>query len=186
MPGAKEPSWFCHMWAGWEWAASLARQGAEVSGHRRGRGIGQRRAATVDARVARSRRNPGASPLGKGLGAELLSRLRANHVLCLMSDRNLGVGRSRSRFLRRVGPSCLAVQRPWHYAPERRSCRVAVYHRGEQNHAICEPPIVVERHGKMREDIKRITQNIAQVMEMQIRREPQSVACFATELAERS
>ena len=49
---------------------------------------------------------------------------------------------------------------------------VAVYHRGAQNHAVCEPPIVVERQGKMRDDIKRITQNIADVLEVQIRREP--------------
>ena len=110
-------------------------------------------------------------PLGQGLGGELARRLRANHVLCLMSDRNLGDGGVEVDFFGEStelpgGAATLALRTGATIVP------VAVYHRGEQNHAICEPPIVVERHGKMREDIKRITQNIAQVMEMQIRREP--------------
>ncbi len=110
-------------------------------------------------------------PLGEGLGSELLRRLRANHVLCLMSDRNLGDGGVEVDFFGEStelpgGAAALAIRTGATIVP------VAVYHRGEQNHAICEPPIVVERHGKMREDIKRITQNIADVMEMQIRREP--------------
>jgi lauroyl/myristoyl acyltransferase len=110
-------------------------------------------------------------PLGKGLGGELLRRLRANHVLCLMSDRNLGDGGVEVDFFGEKtelpsGAATLALRTGAAIVP------VAVYHRGEQNHAICEPPIVVERHGKMRDDIQRITQNIADVMEMQIRREP--------------
>mgnify|MGYP000046704420 CR=1 FL=1 len=110
-------------------------------------------------------------PLGKGLGSELLKRLRANHVLCLMSDRNLGDGGVEVDFFGETtelpgGAATLALRTGATIVP------VAVYHRGEQNHAICEPPIEVERRGKMREDITRITQNIADVMEMQIRREP--------------
>ena len=110
-------------------------------------------------------------PLGQGLGGELARRLRANHVLCLMSDRNLGDGGVEVDFFGEStelpgGAATLALRTGATIVP------VAVYHRGEQNHAICEPPIVVERHGKMREDIKRITQNVAHVMEMQIRREP--------------
>lgn len=110
-------------------------------------------------------------PLGKGLGSELLKRLRANHVLCLMSDRNLGDGGVEVDFFGEKtelpsGAATLALRTGATIVP------VAVYHRGEQNHAICEPPIEVERQGKMRDDIKRITQNIADVMEKQIRREP--------------
>ena len=110
-------------------------------------------------------------PLGQGLGGELARRLRANHVLWLMSDRNLGDGGVEVDFFGEStelpgGAATLALRTGATIVP------VAVYHRGEQNHAICEPPIVVERHGKMREDIKRITQNVAHVMEMQIRREP--------------
>lgn len=110
-------------------------------------------------------------PLGKGLGPELLRRLRANHVVCLLSDRNLGDGGVEVDFFGEKteipgGAATLALRTGATIVP------VAVYHRGAQNHAICEPPIKVERQGKMRADSKRITQNIADVMEMQIRREP--------------
>jgi len=111
-------------------------------------------------------------PLGKGLGAELLRRLKANHVLCLMSDRNLGDGGVEVDFFGEKtelpgGAATLALRTGASIVP------VTVYHRGRQNHAICEPPIAVAREGKrMRDDIHRITQNIADVMEMQIKREP--------------
>ena len=110
-------------------------------------------------------------PLGEGLGGELLRRLRANHVLCLMSDRNIGDGGVEVDFFGETtelpgGAATLALRTGATIVP------VAVYHRGAQNHAICEPPISVERQGKMRDDIKRITQDIATTMELQIRREP--------------
>ncbi len=110
-------------------------------------------------------------PLGKGLGGELLKRLRANHVLCLMSDRNLGDGGVEVDFFGERtqlpgGAATLAMRTGARIVP------VAVYHRGAQNHAIVEPPIPVERAGRMRDDIERVTQNIADVLEMQIRREP--------------
>jgi len=110
-------------------------------------------------------------PLGKGLGSELLKRLKANHVVCLMSDRNLGDGGVDVEFFGETtqlpgGAATLALRTGATIVP------VAVYHRGLQNHAICEPPIAVERHARMRDDINRITQNIAEVLEMQIKRQP--------------
>jgi len=110
-------------------------------------------------------------PLGKGLGTELLKRLKANHVLCLMSDRNLGDGGVEVDFFGEKtqlpgGAATLALRTGATIVP------VTVYHRGAQNHAICETPIATERQGKMRADINRITQNMADVMQMQIRREP--------------
>jgi phosphatidylinositol dimannoside acyltransferase len=111
-------------------------------------------------------------PLGPGLGSELLRRLRANHVVCLMSDRNLGDGGVEVDFFGEPtelpgGAATLALRTGATIVP------VAVYHRGPQNHAICEPPVAVERQGRMRADIARITQDIAAVLEMQIRREPE-------------
>lgn len=111
-------------------------------------------------------------PLGPGLGPELLRRLRANHVVCLMSDRNLGDGGIDVDFFGEEtqlpgGAATLALRSGATIVP------VAVYHRADQNHAICEPPLVLDRRGKMRKDIERITQNIADVMEMQIKRQPE-------------
>lgn len=110
-------------------------------------------------------------PLGKGVGSELLRRLRDNHVLCLMSDRNLGDGGVEVDFFGEKtelpgGAATLALRTGARIVP------VTVYHRGAQNHAICEPPIAVDKQGRLRDDIARITQNMASVMEMQIRREP--------------
>lgn len=110
-------------------------------------------------------------PLGKGLGAELLRRLRANHIVVLMSDRNLGDGGVDVDFFGETtqlpaGAATLALRTGATIVP------VAVYHRGRYNHAICEPPIAVEREGSMRDDIQRITQSIADALAMQIRREP--------------
>ena len=110
-------------------------------------------------------------PLGKGLGAELLARLRANHIVCLMSDRNLGDGGVPVEFFGEAtelpgGAATLALRTGATIVP------VAVYHRGAQNHAICEPAILPERQGKMRGDVSRITQQIADSLEVQIRRAP--------------
>lgn len=110
-------------------------------------------------------------PLGKGLGAELLRRLGDNHIVVLMSDRNLGDGGVDVEFFDETtqlpaGAATLALRTGATVVP------VAVYHRGRYNHAICEPPIDVSRQGKMRDDIQRITQSIADVLAMQIRREP--------------
>jgi len=110
--------------------------------------------------------------LDKGLGPELIRRLKANHVICLMSDRNLGDGGIEVDFFGEPtqlpgGAATLALRTGARIVP------VAVYHRGRMNHAIVEPPVPAERHGRrMGDDIKRITQDIARVLEMQIRREP--------------
>lgn len=110
-------------------------------------------------------------PLGKGLGAELLRRLKANHIVCLMSDRNLGDGGVEVDFFGERtelpgGAATLALRTGAGIVP------VAVYHRNGTRHAICEPPVETERRGRMRDDIVRITQDIAHTMERQIRREP--------------
>ena len=111
-------------------------------------------------------------PLGAGLGSQLLRRLRDNHVVCLMSDRNLGDGGVEVDFFGEKtelpgGAATLALRTGATIVP------VAVYHRGPQNHAVCEPPVPTDRRGRMRDDIARITQNIADVLETQIRRQPE-------------
>ncbi len=110
-------------------------------------------------------------PLGPGLGGELVQRLRANHVICLMSDRNLGDSGVEVDFFGErthlpAGAATLALRTGARIVP------LAVYHRGHVNHAVVEPPIVVEREGRLRADITRVTQAIAHRMEAQIRRAP--------------
>ncbi|MEM7092223.1 MAG: phosphatidylinositol mannoside acyltransferase [Actinomycetota bacterium] len=111
-------------------------------------------------------------PLDKGLAGELVRRLKANHVVCLMSDRNLGDGGVEVEFFGETtelpgGAATLALRTGAQIIP------VAIYHDGDKNHAICEPAIPAERQAKrMRDDVARITQDIAHVLEMQIRRAP--------------
>ena len=156
---------------GWEWAASwLAKvAGAQVTGV-----VEPLENDEVREWMHRWRESVGMQilPLGDGVTNELLRRLRANHVVCLLSDRNLGgAGIEVDFFGERTelpgGAAMLALRSGATIVP------VAVYHRGEQNHAICEPPIVVDRCGGLRDDVARISQDIARVLEMQIRRAPE-------------
>ena len=89
-----------------------------------------------------------------------------------MSDRNLGDGGVEVEFFGETtelpgGAATLALRTGASIIP------VAVYHRGAYNHAICDPPVPAERQAKrMGDDIQRITQDVATVLEKQIRREP--------------
>lgn len=111
-------------------------------------------------------------PLGKGLGAEIVKRLRANHIVCIMNDRDIAGGGVEVEFFGERttipgGAATLALRTGARIVP------VAVYHHERTNHAVVRAPIAVERVGKrLADDVARITQNIAQVMEDQIRRAP--------------
>jgi len=110
-------------------------------------------------------------PLGPKVGSEITSALRANHIVCLMSDRNLGGGGVEvdffgERTLLPGGPATMALRTGARIVP------LAVYHRGDVSHAIVRPPVPVEREGRLREDVKRITQYLAAELELLIRKQP--------------
>lgn len=110
--------------------------------------------------------------LGEATGPELLKRLKANHIVALPADRNIGQAGVPVDFFGETtelpaGPAMLALRSGASIVP------VAVYHQGRFNHAIVEPPIEVVRKGKLKADMARITQDIAKVIETQIRRCPQ-------------
>lgn len=156
---------------GWEWAGSWL---AKVAGNQVTAVVEPLENEELRRWMHRWRESTGLQvlPLGKGLGGELVRRLRANHIVVLMSDRNLGDGGVDVEFFGETtqlpaGAATLSMRTGATIVP------VAVYHRGRYNHAICEPPISVEREGRMGEDIRRITQSIATVLEMQIRRAPE-------------
>jgi KDO2-lipid IV(A) lauroyltransferase len=48
----------------------------------------------------------------------------------------------------------------------------AVYFEGDHCHAVVDPPLDTTRHGRLREDVARVTQDLARAMEVQIRRAP--------------
>jgi len=111
-------------------------------------------------------------PLGPGVGAEIVRRLKLGDIVCLMGDRNIGDGAVDVNFFGERtqlpgGPATLAFRTGAAIVP------VAVYHRGEVSHAIVEPPVAAVREGRLRADVERVTQDIAHVLERQIRRAPE-------------
>lgn len=110
-------------------------------------------------------------PLGPDVGRVALNALREGQILCLMSDRNLGDGGVEVEFFGENtelpgGPAALALRTGAAIVP------VAVYHRGKTNHAVVLPPVPAERQGRIRDDVGRITQDIAHRLEHLIRLDP--------------
>ena len=102
----------------------------------------------------------------RGLGHSLALALAPTHHIVAVAKTVGALEELDDQIKAKGGAATLALRTGASIVP------VTVYHQGAQNHAIVEPPIAVERQGKMRHDIERITQNMADVMEMQIRRAP--------------
>jgi len=111
-------------------------------------------------------------PLGPKAGTEVLQALRANHVVCLLSDRDLGGGGVEvelfgERTTLPGGPATLALRAGAPIFP------TAVYHEGDRRLGVARPPLDTARRGKLRDDVARITQDLAVELEALIRRAPE-------------
>jgi KDO2-lipid IV(A) lauroyltransferase len=111
-------------------------------------------------------------PLGPKAGAEVVRGVRARHVVCLLSDRDIqGGGIEVEFFGERTtlpgGPATLALRTGAPILP------CAVYNRQRGHHCVIRPPIPVERRGSLREDVTRITQYVATELEALIRAAPE-------------
>jgi KDO2-lipid IV(A) lauroyltransferase len=111
-------------------------------------------------------------PLGPDAGTEVIKALRANHVVCLLSDRSIGSGGIEAEFfgertLLPGGPATLALRTRAPLLP------VAIYFRGRGHVGVVRPPIPTERQGRLREDVERITQLLAHELEALIRAAPE-------------
>lgn len=111
-------------------------------------------------------------PLGPNAGREVISALNRNHLVTLLCDRDIdGSGVEVTFFGEKTtlpaGPATLALRTGADLVP------AAMYYRPRGvHHGLIRPPIVVERQGRFREDVARITQMIATELEDLIRREP--------------
>jgi KDO2-lipid IV(A) lauroyltransferase len=111
--------------------------------------------------------------LGPGAGPALLRALRAEHVVCLVCDRDIaGDGVEVEFFGERTrlpgGPATLALRTGAPLLP------VAAYFQGETGHgATIEAPIRVERRGRLRDDVTRVTQDLAHRFEELISAAPE-------------
>jgi KDO2-lipid IV(A) lauroyltransferase len=111
-------------------------------------------------------------PLGPGAGSAVLRALKENEVVGLVSDRDIpGSGVEVEFFGERTtlpsGAATLALRTG---AP---ILTAAIYFDGPRgHHAVVRPPIPVERKGKLRDDVTRVTQVVAHELEALIRAAP--------------
>jgi len=111
--------------------------------------------------------------LGADVSKPVLRALRDNRIVCLLSDRDLtGDGVEVEFFGERTtlpaGPATLALRTGAALLP------VAVYFApGMRHEAIVQPAVEATRTGRLREDIARITQDLAREFELLIRNAPE-------------
>jgi KDO2-lipid IV(A) lauroyltransferase len=110
--------------------------------------------------------------LGPAAGGEVLRAIKDRHVVCLLADRDIqGDGIEVDFFGERTtlpaGPATLAARTGAPLLP------TAVYFRGRGHHALVGPELPVERQGRFRDDVARITQSLATRLERMIRIAPE-------------
>lgn len=111
-------------------------------------------------------------PLGPSAGTEVMRAIRDKRVVCLLSDRFLAGASVEVEFfgertLLPAGPATLALRTGAPLLP------TAVYFHGEGHHAIVRPAVPAERQGRLRDDVTRVTQLLADELEFLIRRAPE-------------
>ena len=111
-------------------------------------------------------------PLGPGVGAAALRRLGEGAVVALVCDRDLeGTGVEVDFFAERTtlpgGPATLALRAGAALVP----CAM-YFGEGGSHHAIFHAPLDTARTGRLRDDVARVTQDLAVELEGFIRRAP--------------
>ena len=111
-------------------------------------------------------------PVGPDAGPAILDALSKNSVVCLISDRivadavGVAVDFFGERTLLPAGPAMVGLRTGVPILP------VAVYFDGERHFAEVRPPVSVAREGKFREDVQRVTQDLANELERFVRKAP--------------
>jgi KDO2-lipid IV(A) lauroyltransferase len=121
----------------------------------------------------RRRLNMEIIPLGPSAGADVLRALRAGKVVGLISDRDLTGGGVPVELFGETttlpgGPATLALRTGAPLLP------AAIYMEPHgHHHGVVRPPIPIERTGRLRDDVVRVTQLLARELEELIRRAPE-------------
>lgn len=117
--------------------------------------------------------------LGPGAGAAVLQALKNNDVVCLLCDRDIDRKGVEVEFFGErttlpAGPATLTLRTGAPVLP------TAVYFTPRLNghHAIVRPPLSAQRFGGLREDVGRVTQELAYELELLIRRAPEQWHLF--------
>ncbi|MBW3557968.1 MAG: phosphatidylinositol mannoside acyltransferase, partial [Actinobacteria bacterium] len=122
----------------------------------------------------RLRRASGLSvvPHGPAAGGAVLRALRRNELVGLLCDRDLArTGVEVEFFGERTtlpgGPATLALRTGAALLP------TAVYFEGRRHRGVVRPPVATDRRGRLRDDVARVTQDLADELEALIRRAPE-------------
>lgn len=110
-------------------------------------------------------------PVDSGAAAELASALASGSLLTLLCDRDLtGNGVEVEFFGEHTrlpgGPALLALRSGCPLVP------LAVFYENGRHHGMVLPPIDTERRGRLRDDVERVTADLAKALETLIRRDP--------------
>jgi KDO2-lipid IV(A) lauroyltransferase len=110
--------------------------------------------------------------LGPSAGTEVSRAVASGRIMCLLCDRDLsGSGIEVEFFGERTtlpgGPALMALRTGAPLLP------TAVYFEGDHCRGVVDEPLDTVRRGKLREDVARVTQDLARALERQIRRAPE-------------
>jgi KDO2-lipid IV(A) lauroyltransferase len=110
--------------------------------------------------------------LGPKAGPAVLRALADNHVVCLLCDRDIAGGGVPVEFFGEMttlpgGPALLSLRSGAPVLP------TAVYYEGSRRRAVIRPALDTARRGKLRDDVARITKDLATELEVLIRRAPE-------------
>ncbi len=118
-------------------------------------------------------------PLGPEAGSAILKALKNNEAVCLLCDRDIQGGGIEVEFFGEkttlpAGPATLGLRTGAPVFP------VGVYFTEAYNghHCVVRPALRTERRGKLREDVARITQDLARELEFLIGRAPEQWHLF--------
>ena len=118
-------------------------------------------------------------PLGPKAGPAVVNALKANEIVCLLSDRDIQRNGVEVEFFGETttlpaGPATIALRTGAVIVP------TATYFTDRYNghHAVVRPAIPVDRRGSLREDVTRITQYLARELEVLIGRAPEQWHLF--------
>ena len=118
-------------------------------------------------------------PTGQGAGAAVMAALKKNEIVCLLSDRDIDRSGVEVEFFGErttlpAGPATLGIRLGTPVLPV--GCYFTPQYNG--HYAIVRPPLSMERRGGLREDVQRVTQNLAHELEFLIRRAPEQWHMF--------
>ncbi|MFV0317785.1 MAG: phosphatidylinositol mannoside acyltransferase [Microthrixaceae bacterium] len=109
-------------------------------------------------------------PLSEG-ATGVTAAIADGEIMCLLCDRDISGGGVEVEFFGEIttlpgGPALIALRTGAPLLP------TAVYFAGRRCHGVVSPPLDTTRRGRLREDVSRVTQDLAHTLERQIRRAP--------------